>query len=261
MTFYMYRAMSDQIYPMQNVNMASLAGVMWYLHREVVGSTPRKFHISRILRYSVTILVTEDYYNKTPNQFGPFVAFDSGSAKGRSNIWEKYGFVVGCQLVDPDLFNYVPPLSLQPSCFPPDSFPCRAPKWYSLPGPCPEEKMSHKSPACISQFPGGLCPSAVVTGSHTCTYFAAPAGEISLDELEGVSDYNNWWIGTNETTGARVPNGNIEYNFKLDAGVGMAFWDGRHDRKSCTRRMERAEELFKEKYPDLPSTIPEPPCV
>lgn len=260
MTFYMYRAMGKESYPMQNVNMASLAGVLWYLHREVVGSTPRKFHISRILRFSVTMMITEDYYNKTPSQFGPFVAFDSGSAKHRSHIWKNYGYVVGCQLVDPGLFNYVPRPSEQPSCHPRTAFPCRAPKWYSLPGPCPEETQPDKTPACSTQWPGGLCPSAVVTGSHTCTYFPAPAGEISLDELEGIKDYHRWWLHTNATTGDQLPSGNVEYDFKLDAGIGTDFWDGRHSKENCTKRMEAVEKLFKKKYPQLPASLPEPPC-
>jgi len=261
MTFYMYRAMGPEHYAMQNVNMASLGGVLWYLHREVVGTTPRKFHITRIARYSVTMKATDAYYNKTPNQFGPFVAFDSGSAMGHSGLWQKYGFLVGCQLVDPGLFNYVPSPSEQPSCSPPSALPCRAPKWYSLPGPCPEERFPDKSPACSRSWPGGRCPAgAEVAGSHTCTYSVAPAGEIFLDELEGIKNYATWWIGTNATTGAQTPNGNVEYNFSLDAGIGMDFWDGRHDRENCTRRMKAVEKLFSEKFPDLPATLPEPPC-
>jgi len=260
MTFYMYRAQDDTIYPMQNVNMASLAGVMWYLHREVVGSTPRKFHVTRILRYFVTVKITRDYYNTTPSQFGPFVAFDSGSAKGRSDLWRDYGFVVGCQLVDPSLFNYVARHSESPACHPRASYPCRAPKWYSLPGPCPEEKQLQKTPACRSEWPGGMCPSAAVTGAHHCTYFADPAGEIRLDELEGIGNYQDWWISANKTTGARVPNGNVEYSFELDAGIGMGFWDGRHDRENCTRRMESVRRLFRRKYPMYPAELPEPPC-
>jgi len=261
MTFYMYRAMGPETYPMENVNMASLAGVMWYLHREVVSSTPRKFHITRILRYSVTMMVTQDYYRKTPNQFGPFVAFDSGSAKGRKSLWADFGYVVGCQLVDPKLFNYVPPRSLQPSCFPPDSFACRAPKWYSLPGPCPEEKVSHKDASCTAAWPGGMCPTVEVKGAHTCTYFATPAGEILLDELEGIPDYNTWWISTNASNGAKLPNGNIEFDFDTDRGVGMDFWNGRHDEAKCTRRMDSVVQLFKQKFPAFPESLPEPPCV
>merc|ERR1711920_1052422 len=130
--------------------MADLAGVMWYLHREVVGSTPRKFKIKRIMRYSVTMKVTQDYYDKWPKQFGPFVAYDSGSATGHQDMWNNYGYVVGCQLLDTSLYNYAPPQSVQPSCHPQSSHMCHSPKWYSLPGPCPELRYKEKlaDPAC-----------------------------------------------------------------------------------------------------------------
>jgi hypothetical protein len=261
MTFYMYRAQGDDDYPIENVNMADLAGVMWYLHREVVGSTPRKFHIKRIMRYSVTMKVTQDYFDSHPKQFGPFVAYDAGSAIGRKDIWNKYGFVVGCQLLQSDLYNYVPDHSVQPSCHPEDAPMCRSPKWYSLPGPCPEHTYQEKlaDPSCKKEWPGGACKSAVVTGEHDCTYFAAPAGEISLNELEGIQDYDLFWQSKN-SKGDILPNGNVEYKHSIDAGIGMDFWDGRHDKANCTRRMESVTKLFKAKYPDLPETLPEPPC-
>jgi len=261
MTFYMYRAQGDDSYPIENVNMADLAGVMWYLQREVVGSTPRKFHIKRIMRYSVSMKATQDYFDEHPKQFGPFVAYDAGSAKGRSETFDKYGYGVGCQLLDTKLFNYVPAPSLQPSCHPPESMMCNTPKWYSLPGPCPE--LTHKEkladPTCSVKAPGGACPSAVVSGEHDCTYFAAPAGEILLDELVGITDYDMFWQSRN-SKGDILPNGNVEYVRHLDAGIGIDFWDGGHDKDNCTRRMEKVNKLFKAKYPDLPETLPEPPC-
>jgi hypothetical protein len=258
-TFYMYRAQDTSSYPMQNVNMADLAGTLWYLHREVISSTPRKFHITRILRYSVTMKTTKDYFHKHPKVFGPFVAFDSGSARGRSHIWRDYGFVVGCQNLDTALFNYKPTHSVVPVCTDKDPPTCASPTWYSLPGPCPEEKMDDKTAACSAKWPGGMCPSAVVTGEHACTYFAAPAGEISMDELEGIPSYKEFWQTRNHM-GDWLPNGNVEYNFTTDAGIGMDFWDGRHDEANCTRRLHRVLDLFKEKYPTLPRTLPEPPC-
>lgn len=254
MTFYMYRAQGVEDYPPENVNMADLAGVLWYLHREVVSSVPRKFHITRILRFKVTMKNTQDLYDRHPKQFGPFVAFDSATAHGRTDIWRKYGFLVGCQIVDKALFNYAPPCD-QPE----DSPSCHSGTWYSLPGACPEKKMEHKYPGCSLMWPGGRCPSAVVTGQHDCTYWAELAGEISLDELEGIKDYKHWWIGPNEK-GDIVPNGNIEYNYSMDRGVQMSFWNGRHSQAACTGRMNAVADLFKHKYPDLPRTLPEPPC-
>jgi hypothetical protein len=261
-TFYMYRAQDTSSYPMQNVNMADLAGTLWYLHREVISSTPRKFKISRILRYSVTIKITKDYFHKHPKVFGPFVAFDSGSARGRTHIWRDYGFVVGCQMLDTKLFNYVPDETVLASCTDEEREnvpPCTAPAWYSLPGPCPEEKMADKNAACSTKWPGGMCNSAVVTGEKDCTYFAAPAGEISLDELEGIPDYDTFWQ-TKNSMGDLLPNGNVEYNFTTDAGIGMDFWDGRHDKVKCTQRIQKVLDLFKEKYPTLPRSLPQPPC-
>jgi hypothetical protein len=258
-TFYMYRAQDSSSFPMENVNMADLAGAMWYIHREVIASTPRKFKIERLLRYSVTMKVTKDYFDKHDKVFGPFVAFDAGSAKGREPIWRDYGFVIGCQMQDTKLFNYVPAPTVSPSCTHRDEAVCVSPTWYSLPGPCPEEKIHDKNADCSTQWPGGMCPSAVVTGEHTCTYFPAPAGEISFDEFEGIEDYKSFWLTKNDQ-GDLLPNGNVEYDYKTDAGIGMDFWDGRHDKENCTRRMEKVLDLFKEKYPTLPRTLPQPPC-
>mmetsp|Transcript_100502 Transcript_100502/g.251922 ORF Transcript_100502/g.251922 Transcript_100502/m.251922 type:complete len:517 (-) Transcript_100502:319-1869(-) len=259
MTFYMYRAQGKDEYPVKNVNLADLAGVMWYLQREVVGSRPRKFHIERIIRYKVTMKNTDDYFKAFKKQFGPFVAFDEGSARGRSETWEKYGFVVGCQLVDPDIYSYVPQPEDQPGCYPKDSPLCTSGKWYSLPGPCPEEKVDGKTPECIAKWPGGGCPSAVVTGAHDCTYWAEFAGQIMLDDLEGVGDYNTWWI-TKDSKGGTVPNENIEYSPHLDRGIGMTFWDNGHSVEAGRKRMDAVVKLFKEKFPAMPERLPEPPC-
>jgi len=115
MTFYVYRAQSDDDYAPENVNVADLAGLMWYLHNEVVPSTPRKFAVTRILRYKITMQNTEEFYHRFPKQFGPFVAFDSGrcTAPHCNGIWKDYGFVIGCQNLDRYVVNvardYVPP--------------------------------------------------------------------------------------------------------------------------------------------------------
>lgn len=247
MTFYMYRSQDQHTYPLENVNMADLAGAMWYLHREVVASVPRKFNVSRILRYMVTMQNTPALYQRTQTQFGPFVAFDSGSAPGRNAEWERDGFNVGCQPVDEKLYSY----------FNADGAPGR---WYSLPGPCPEERVGSKTPACISKWPGGACETAMVTGAHDCTYYTEFAGEILLDELEGIKNYATWWMGKDANNGT-VPNGNIEYQYALDRGVGMDFWNFRNSKSACDERMAAVTKHFKRKYPDLPEALPDYPCL
>jgi len=259
MTFYMYRAQGTDDYPIENLNLADLAGVMWYLQHEVVGSRPRKFHIERLIRYKVTMKNTQEYFDAFHKQFGPFVAFDSGYARGQSETWEKFGYVVGCQVVNSPHVRYVPSESAEPACFPKDSPVCRSGKWYSLPGPCPDEQVAGKTPACVAQFPGGACPSAVVTGDKDCTYWAEFAGQISLDELEGIDNYDTWWI-TKDARGGSVPNQNIEYSPSLDRGIGMTFWDEGADEKAGRRRMDAVTKLFKAKFPQWPETLPDPPC-
>eukprot|EP00446_Apocalathium_sp_SHHI-4_P079332 CAMPEP_0177487408 /NCGR_PEP_ID=MMETSP0369-20130122/29606_1 /TAXON_ID=447022 ORGANISM="Scrippsiella hangoei-like, Strain SHHI-4" /NCGR_SAMPLE_ID=MMETSP0369 /ASSEMBLY_ACC=CAM_ASM_000364 /LENGTH=505 /DNA_ID=CAMNT_0018963707 /DNA_START=1 /DNA_END=1518 /DNA_ORIENTATION=- len=109
MAFYVYRAQSDSEYPLENVNVADLPGVMWYLHNEVVPSVPRKFGVTRVMRYKLTMKNTEEFYSQFPKQFGPFVAFDSAkcTAPWCNEIWEKHGFVIGCQNLDRYVANYV----------------------------------------------------------------------------------------------------------------------------------------------------------
>jgi len=74
-----------------------------------VPSVPRKFGVTRILRYMVTMQNSQEFYETYPKQFGPFVAFDSAkcTAPHCDSIWKKYGFVVGCQNLDRYVANYV----------------------------------------------------------------------------------------------------------------------------------------------------------
>jgi len=249
MSFYMYRAQSDKSYPMENVNMADLPGVMWYLHNEVVVSTPRKFNITRILRYKVTVRNTQDLYMATRRQFGSYVAFDGAmcTVPDCDNIWMRYGFVVGCQSLNVSMQNYVP--FSQVGCEPPR---CRPGSWYSLPGPCPSKHFSNKSSSCRSMMPGGACTVGEKWGQE-CTYWTEPAGEIRLDDVVGIKNY----------TKLRYNRSFYEYNVTSDRGRNFSWWNGRHDQANCSWRMEQVKALFETLYP---TTDPElrdsepPPC-
>mmetsp|Transcript_75952 Transcript_75952/g.170289 ORF Transcript_75952/g.170289 Transcript_75952/m.170289 type:complete len:375 (+) Transcript_75952:47-1171(+) len=245
--FYMYRAQSDLDYPLENVNAADLPGVMWYLHNEVVASVPRKFNVTRILRYIVTMKSTQKLFDMSHTQFGPYVAFDRGqcTVQDCDAIWLKYGFNIGCQVLDLNVARYVSPFQTTGRC----GSQCGG-LWYSLPGPCPANPVREKTEECMARMPGGSCRR--VTGESDCTYHVRQAGEVRLDELCDIrhGNYTQWW----------VKGRNREYDAQMDLGIGCKFWDLKRDEKSCNRRMDHVVRLFKERYPLLPETYGEPPC-
>eukprot|EP00435_Cladocopium_sp_Y103_P064158 s199_g25.t2 len=196
MSFYMYRAQSDTSYPPENCDLASAAGVMWYLHNEVVKLCPRHYNISRVIRYNVTVFNPPSVYAMRQGQFGPFVAFDYGqcTVPDCPHLWEQYGYAVGCQKQDVTRWKYE------------DSF------WYSLPGKCPSQKWSNKSSECAAQELGGNCSQP--NGTQTCTWHAEQVGEVLVNDLSGISDL-----------AAFCAAGNVEYDENTDKGRGCSFWD------------------------------------
>lgn len=180
LTFYMYRAVSDEDYPPENVNTANLPGVLWYLQNEVVVTQARKFKITRILRYLVQTRATQPLANKGLN-FGVRFAFDSGLCTGPYSCqqqWDKYGYFVGCN-------------NLGDFPYPTYQVPYQDGIWYSLPGQCPSRQFSTHNAECQSREPGGSC-SGTPTGSGFCTYRWQTAGDIRLNELEGDKGQSFW---------------------------------------------------------------------
>jgi hypothetical protein len=254
LTFYAYRAEADTDYPLENVDCADLAGVMWYLHNEIVPSyaVTRKYNITRIVRFKISMKTSWEFYNAHRRQFGGFVAFDSGhcTVPDCDQIWQHFGFIVGCQHQDTSTTGYRSSVKTRLGhCKSPDDPDCRVGVWYSLPGPCPGERFDRKTDTCKALMPGGRCDKP--TGSKTCTYSVEVAGEIRLDELAGIPNYHAFF-----DAGLR------EYVGHLDHGIGCNFWDGKTDTRLCSIRMDRVKKMFKEKYPHLPGCdeLPEPPC-
>lgn len=241
MSFYMYRAQSSAEYAEETINAADLSGVLWYLHNEIVVTTPRKYGVMRILRLRVTMLNTMAVVQATRGQFGPFVAFDRGKCTtvNCSSNWDNYGFIVGCQVLGADVSKY-----LDVPC---SSSTCHAGYWYSLPGPCPSEVLGSKSPACRREFPGGSCKD--VSGERNCTFHVERAGEVLLDDLTQIENYTEF-----------MHEGGREYDPRTDHGIHTSFWDGKHDQRKCAARMERLRLLFRKGYPDMPDRLYEPPC-
>lgn len=290
MSFYMYRAGGESFYPLENVNTASLEGVMWYLHNEVVASTPRKYGIDRIRRFKVQVHNTQEFFNVHKRQFGPFFAFDAGkcttkatTADGESicdKTYHQYGFLVGCQTVSLENFRYLAPAPTTTACEP-GSDACRAGLWFSLPGECPsmgipQESIKanaalqnvdkYKTFNCRVRSPGGQCDQA--TGAPDCTYSVEEAGEVFLDDLAGIENYNFWWNASFTQCNKDLEAGiradacekHLEYSFELDRGVGTDFWDARGDEGRCLGRVQKALSLFTQKYSTMDARMDPPAC-
>jgi hypothetical protein len=286
-TFYMYRAQSQASYPLENTNAADLAGVMWYIHNEVVTATPRKYKIDRVKRYKVTVRNTWEFWNTHKRQFGPFVAFDAArcSTPICKKLYNQYGFIVGCQAQGTEVAGYLGKTQTNWNCKKGEDK-CKAPLWYSLPGPCPGLGISNgeidankvgldvnaaKTPDCKARMPGGHCAGgAVANGNPDCTYSYEEAGQIFLNELVGITDYDNWWNGSyvkcqDDVAQHVLPADheciqNKEYDLHLDKGIGTTFWDGKHDAVKCQERMDKVRQLFFQKNPSFPLSLEEPPC-
>lgn len=281
-TFYMYRAQSAQIYPLENLNAADLAGVMWYLHNEVIVSTPRKYSIDRIRRYRVTLRNTQEFWNTHHRLFGAFLAFDAARCTTPicGDIFKQYGFIVGCQILPTNVAPYLGGSKTQVNGACKDPF-CNAPVWYSLPGQCPtqglrnneiagnkgtQDVMKSKEESCIKEQPGGRCDK--VTGSPDCTYSVEGAGEIMLDELVGIKDYEYFWSGSYVDCARELQEGSLkgpcphnkEFDVASDKGVGCSFWDGKAEVSKAAARMKAVRDLFKKHYPEQPYSLEEPPC-
>eukprot|EP00931_Biecheleriopsis_adriatica_P036319 TRINITY_DN20923_c0_g1_i1.p1 TRINITY_DN20923_c0_g1~~TRINITY_DN20923_c0_g1_i1.p1 ORF type:complete len:669 (-),score=102.20 TRINITY_DN20923_c0_g1_i1:64-2070(-) len=234
LTFYMYRAEGAESYPLSNVNMANLPGVMWYLHNEIVGrgdwGGKRKFNKTRIVRYKVSTRATQPLWEQGMN-FGVRYAFDSGQCTGPfdcNSMFQKYGFFVGCNVLSDRAGWPFPNFPVQYA----DGI------WYSLPGACPQKHYWDEDDLCLAAQPGGLC-EGVPTGMYNCTYSYERAGEIGLDELENIVSFDRF-----------ITDGNREYDHNSDRGIGMTFWDGIHNTARNAWRVGIARDLFEKHYPN-----------
>jgi hypothetical protein len=202
-TFLGYRALpSDDEFEFKDVNIGNLAGVMWYLHNEVVAVQPRKYGIARIVRAQFKVTAPNELLS-VGMHFGVRFAYDSGMCNGAGKkewqgngscdpFYKKYGFFVGCN----NLNSYPFPMASQ-------GFPNHYPsaRWYSLPGE-----------SCCGE--GDLVP----TGDPDCIYSYKLAGEINISELAGIEDYD-----------AFVGQGGHEYVLDRDVGEHCSFWDKKFD--------------------------------
>eukprot|EP00439_Symbiodinium_sp_Y106_P026482 s1976_g3.t1 len=277
-TFYMYRAVSDEVYPPLNTNVASLPGVLWYLHHEVVIQAPRKFQISRILRYKVQMRATAPLL-RLGMHFGVRLAYDKGQATGpfvcgRTNITNKDGTTEGYKpkfcgdgaaFKDQYLGDLKPykneyeyaAYGYNVGCnnlgeypFPMHQVYYPNAIWYTMPGACPNNLYFNKDNSCQASQPGGYCPGVEPNGNGTCTWNYEEAGEVSLDELVGIKDYASW------------RHSHREYDPETDEGIKFSWWNGINSTTANEERVRQAAELFDRRYPSMPTVaeLRNPPC-
>jgi hypothetical protein len=263
LTFYMYRAMGPPPdYPQENVNTASIGGVLWYLHNECIFTCDgsgfmasggkfgdRKFGITRIRRFKVTLKATSPLLRKGMN-FGVLKSFDSGEATGphRNGTgwgkdtgyfsepeWNEYGYNPGCGYLG--LFPHVDwPTGLKyPNAI-----------WYSLPGSCPiwGRSSDKKDQNCINEGPGGQCEGPP-TGQGNCTYHVEDAGEIDINDLVGITPK---WANRGEF----CKQCKLEGSNNKNGGCGLDFWNDMWDTKKNEERVQKALEKFHIQYPTMP---------
>mmetsp|Transcript_106709 Transcript_106709/g.301812 ORF Transcript_106709/g.301812 Transcript_106709/m.301812 type:complete len:298 (-) Transcript_106709:131-1024(-) len=297
----MYRAQSDVDYPLENHNSADLAGVLWYVHNEIMGKNNwpkiRKYNITRILRFKVTMRTTDAFFDSFRKQFGPFVAFDNEkcTANDCDSIWAKYGFVVGCQVLNRDVANYVnnfaevPQRQLcdGPGCGQSGGLRSASAGREGVVGAALDTvgaRAAALAPVSMLALPGGAatslrpgiwyslpgpCPSKVHAEKTDGCSAVQPGGRCSSVTGEPDCTFRADFAGEvrlDQLCGiadyaAFRKAGHQEYDDVTDLGVKCSFWDGKRDLQKCTQRLQHIQKLFADKYTDLPASLPTPPCL
>lgn len=191
-------------------NLANAAGVLRYVHNEIVGRhvsarakppmCERGHGIDRIIRLTVTMHTTQAVYDKAHGQFMPFGAIDGQkyTVPGYDKLFEEYGYAVGCQGGD-------------------GAYPGAA--WYSFPAE-------------------GMC--MFPSGGSTCTYTYSGSGSITLDQLTGIDKLGGYK--------KFCMDGGVEFNGPRsnDDGVTIDFWKDYHDKEKNQNRTEALLKRFDE---------------
>lgn len=252
--FYMYRVQNDEDYYPENQNMANIGGALWYLHNEIVWhhwsrkGTYASTSKTRLERFLVFTKATPELFAKGMN-FGVVNAYDLGQCTGpfKCENLQEYGPVVGCEswtkADSGKLGNNFPHQQWSGENLYPNAL------WYSLPGKCSSRKFWGQRGSCEEEEPSGKCPPGVVpTGDRTCTYTYQKVGELSINEIEGLSDFNDF-----------LSSGGREYDRLTDKGTNMTFWDGINNTHACQARIDTVAKLFEAKYPKQP-VLQDPTC-
>lgn len=235
-SFYIYRSDAPNKTFLDGMEATNAIGQILRLHKEVVWQEwPHWGYISRIRRLKLTLRATRPLLERNMH-FGPLETIDSGRCEAFSwhdygfctALLEKYGSVVGCKHeFDSPRWNWEDPTGGQL---------VNEVIWYSLPGPCSDRFFEDRDAACMQLDPGGRC-EGIPTGTSDCSYSVEPAGEIGINELASIEDYEAFYR-----------NGGREYDRDTDRGVKTSFWDHIGDAEAARRRTQVMLSLFKKKF-------------
>lgn len=259
--FYNYRATDSETYPFGNADGASAQAVLGYLAHEVIGiingttqRPERKFGIDRIKRELIYVHNPPAVFlSNGGSQLGPWNPFDKamcsstkpppGSDVGCVSRWDSFGFNVGCL-----------PTPFCPACGPN--------AYYDFPGSCPLADYTSKNASCMAKWPGGMCPRP--NGRRDCTWNYTDAGEIMLDDLEGINDtqWKNFagFAAAKQCEFDKNPGGCKQAGLQ---GKGLSFWSlpngvpSIDEPHAAQGRMQKLLQMFKEKFPQF-EELPEP---
>uniref|UniRef100_A0A7S4RN14 Uncharacterized protein n=1 Tax=Alexandrium monilatum TaxID=311494 RepID=A0A7S4RN14_9DINO len=233
-----FRAMEGSkvgVFTLENDNLASLVGVLKYVHTEVIAEHSISPDDRPKRKYSIDAIMKSRFHVKNPPSllsptsgmshnvdFGGYVTYDEGVATNNVQLQhiQTYGGYVGVQEQRDVRFAYEDPYY-----------------WYSVSGFCPNLPWAQKgspgapSPSCLrgdagSFVMGGLCRgSSTPTGDANCTYAYGNTSVVTLDELVGI---------TSEDCGGRrcldwadfrwnCTNASYRRSFDPRTGAGVAF--------------------------------------
>ena len=120
--------------------------------------------------------------------------------------------------------------------------------WYSLPGECPLYTWNEKKEECSAAELSGQCPKGKVPDGETCTWSYTMLGQVSIDELAGITEIANQETGENFKDNIEYCKaGNKEFlrdpsSFKFEEG--LDFWKDPLDKEANAARIVTLLEVY-----------------
>mmetsp|Transcript_104742 Transcript_104742/g.262433 ORF Transcript_104742/g.262433 Transcript_104742/m.262433 type:complete len:627 (+) Transcript_104742:48-1928(+) len=219
--FYVYRAAADGKwgqYPFGNINVANMDGVIWYLMNEVVTNYGNGTRCPR--KFGIDMIHRLKIRTKAT----------AALIKEKMNFGARFAYDMGMCMG---------------RCFPANKCTCKRDcddhyRKYGFVTGCNNFYDKYPFPDYAPQAPGGIWYSLPLegrcdypTGEHDCTWSYEDAGVISLHELEAVSPGNTNCCGGHCTN----------------------FWQDLYSKEKTTWRSNKALDVFKAKYPQMPRDL------